>query len=66
VADVSAYFNEKISIENEASKACIINIPLSLKKPEISAVLKIVAASINAELVVEGDTYIIRGGRSCS
>jgi transmembrane sensor len=66
VADVSSYFDEKITIENEASKACIINIPLSFKKPEISAVLKAVAASINAELVVDGDTYIIRGGRNCS
>jgi transmembrane sensor len=66
VADVSSYFDEKITIENEDSKSCIINIPLSFKKPEISAVLKAVAASINAELIIEGETYIIRGGRSCS
>jgi transmembrane sensor len=66
VADVSAYFDEKIIIENEASKACIINIPIAFKKPEISSVLTAVAASINAKLVKEGDTYFIRGGRTCS
>lgn len=65
IADVSAYFDEQIVIENEASKNCSINIPISFKKPEISSVLNAVAASINAKLVKEGNTYIIRGGRAC-
>lgn len=66
VADVSAYFDQKIVVENEASKTCPINIPLAFGKPEINSVLKAVAECINARLVKEGDTYIIRGGRTCS
>jgi hypothetical protein len=66
VEDVSAYFDQEIIIENENSKSCIINIPLAFKKPEIYAVLQAVAVSISAELVQEGNTYIIRGGKSCS
>ncbi len=65
VADISSYFDQKIIIENEASKACIITIPNAFKKPEISSVLNAVATSINAKLVKDGDTYIIKGGRSC-
>ena len=64
-ADVSAYFDQTIIIENEDSKACIITIPNTFRKPEISSVLNAVAVSINAKLIKEGDTYIIRGG-SCS
>ena len=66
VADVASYFDQKIVVENEASKSCIINIPRAFGKPEISSVLSAVAASINAKLVKEGDTYIIRGGKACS
>lgn len=65
VADVSAYFDQKILVENDASKTCPITIPLAIGNPEISSVLKLVAACINAKLVKEGDTYIIRGGRTC-
>lgn len=65
VADVSAYFDQTITIENEKSKSCPINIPLPFVKEEISSILKTVAASINAELIIEGDNYIIRGGRNC-
>jgi len=65
VADVAAYFDQKIVVENEASKTCPINIPLAFRKPEISSVLKAVAECINAKLVKEGDTYIIRGGMTC-
>ncbi len=66
VEDISAYFDEQhIIIENEASRNCRINVPLTFKKPEISSVLTAVAASINAKLIKEGDSYIIRGGRDC-
>lgn len=66
VEDVTAYFGQKIIIENEASKECPVNIPLAFKKPEIKSVLSAVAASISAQLVQDGDTYIIRGGKNCS
>ncbi|MDZ4749430.1 MAG: FecR domain-containing protein [Saprospiraceae bacterium] len=65
IADVSAYFDQTITIENEKSKTCIINIPRPFGKEEISSVLKTIAASINAQLIKEGDSYIIRGGRDC-
>jgi transmembrane sensor len=66
IEDISNYFNQDILIENEASKSCPINIPIGFKKPEINSVLKAVAASINAELVQEGNKFIIRGGRDCN
>jgi transmembrane sensor len=66
VEDVSVYFDQDIIIENEASKACPITIPIAFQKPEIKSVLRAVALSINAELFQEGNVYIIRGGKSCS
>lgn len=66
VEDISAYFDvHQIIIENETSRNCKINVPLTFKKPEISSVLTAVAESINAKLIKEGDSYIIRGGRDC-
>jgi transmembrane sensor len=65
IADVSAYFDQTITIENEKSKNCIINIPRPFGKEEIASVLRTIAASINAQLIIEGDTYIIRGGKDC-
>ena len=62
IADVSNYFDKEIVIENEAIKSCHISISLPFKKPEISSVLKAVAATVNASLVIEGDKYVIRGG----
>ena len=66
IEDISNYFDQDILIENEASKSCPINIPIGFKKPEINTVLKVVAATINAELVHEGNKFIIRGGRDCN
>ena len=66
IEDISTYFGQEVIIENESSRNCIINIPLAFKKPEITSVLEAVSATINAELVVEGNIYIIRGGRACS
>ncbi len=65
IADVSAYFDQTITIENEKSKSCPITIPLPVVKEGIVSVLKKIAATINAELIIEGDSYIIRGGRDC-
>ncbi len=65
VADISEYFDAKVVVENEASKNCKITAPLSFENPEIKTLLKIVAKTISAELVEEGDTYIIRGGKTC-
>ncbi len=65
IADVSAYFDRTITIENEKSKSCPISIPLPVGKEGIVSVLKKIAATINAELIIEGDSYIIRGGRDC-
>jgi len=66
IEDISNYFDQDIVIENEASKTCTITIPMAFKKPEINAVLRLVAASINAELVQEGNKFIIRGGKDCN
>lgn len=66
IDDISIYFGQKVIIENESSKNCIINIPLAFKNPEITSLLEAVATTINASLVLEGNTYIIRGGRACS
>ena len=62
---ISTYFDEKIVVENDGAKTCSINIPLPFKKPEIRAVLSAVADCINATVVKDNDTYIIRGGRVC-
>lgn len=62
IADISNYFDKEIIIENEAIKSCNVSISLPFKKPEIISVLTAVAATINARLIQEGDTYIIRGG----
>lgn len=65
VADISDYFDAKVVVENEDSKTCRITLPLSIQNPEIKSLLNIVATSISAELIEEGDTYIIKGGKSC-
>lgn len=65
IEDISNYFDQDILIENEASKTCTINIPIAFKEPEINAVLRAVATSINAELIQEGNRFIIRGGKDC-
>jgi len=62
IADVSAYFDREIIIENEAIKSCSISISLPFKNPEISSVLEAVAGAVNAKLVQEGGKFIIRGG----
>ena len=62
IADVSAYFNQDISIENDAVKNCRISIPRAFKEPEINSILKAVALSVNGELVIDGKKCIIRGG----
>lgn len=65
IADVSAYFDQTITIENEKSKSCPISIPLPVGKEGIDSVLKKIAATINAEVIKDGDSYIIRGGLDC-
>jgi ferric-dicitrate binding protein FerR (iron transport regulator) len=62
VADVSAYFNQDITIENDAVKNCRVSIPRAFKEPEISSILEAVALSVNGELVIDGNKCIIRGG----
>lgn len=67
IADVSAYFDQTITItiENEKSKSCPITVPLLFGKEEIGSMLKTIAACINAEVIKDGDSYIIRGGLDC-
>jgi len=65
IDDISRYFDQEIVIENEASKSCTVNIPF-VRKPELKAVLSAVAFIINAELIEEGNTFIIRGGDNCN
>lgn len=63
IADISAYFDQEILIENESVKACRITRTLP-QQAEVSAVLKSIALTINAKLITEDNKFIIRGG-SC-
>ncbi len=63
IADVSAYFNQEILLENEAVKGCRITNTLPFKEPEMSVVLNFIAQSINGTLKVEGNRCTILGGR---
>lgn len=65
IQDVSTYFGQNIRIENDAVRSCRISIIRPFRQPDIQSLLKAVAASINAKLVKEGDTLILRGG-DCS
>lgn len=62
ISDISDYFDQEITIENEAIKNCTISISLPFKNPEISSVLQAVAATVNASVVQQGGKYIIKGG----
>lgn len=62
IADVSSYFGQEISIEDESVKSCPITIPLPFKEPELSSVLQAIALSVNGSLKKEGNQYIIQGG----
>jgi ferric-dicitrate binding protein FerR (iron transport regulator) len=63
LADASAYFHQKISLENDALKDCHISIALSYTDPEINAVLKPLASFINGKLVVNVNQCMITGGK---
>ena len=62
LADASAYFNQKISLENESLKGCRIGSPLSYHNPEINAVLNPLASFVNAKLKIEGNQCTLLGG----
>lgn len=62
VKDIADFFNKKITVEESSVQHCRITIPRPFTEPEIMSVLKSVAASIQATVIVNGDSYIIRGG----
>ncbi len=63
ISDISSYFKKHdISIESDKVKNCRIYIPLSFKEPEIDSVLHAVALAINADIFMDGEKCIIRGG----
>ena len=65
IEDIAAYFDQKVIIENEATKNCIVNIPLPFPNPRIDVVLEAVASTISAKVVKDNGVYLIRGGRDC-
>lgn len=65
ISDISAYFGREITFENENVKKCRVTIPLSFKEPVFESVLAAVVAPVSAEVSMEGDKCIIKGGISC-
>lgn len=63
--EVSTYFNQPVIIENPAVKNCTPGSSLPYKNPEIKSLLNGIATAINAKVVQEGNTYVIKGG-SCN
>ena len=65
IADIATYFGREISFENENLKKCRVTIPLSFKEPEFESVLAAVVGPVSAEVRIEGDKCIIKGGIHC-
>ncbi len=63
ISDMSRYFNREIMIENESVKDCKLGGKLLFNEPKIENVLAIIAATINANVEMDGDKCIIRGGK---
>lgn len=62
VADIGAYFNRPLVIENDQIAQCRITIPRPFSAPDIDSVVEAVAIAIQATVVTKGDTLIIMGG----
>ncbi|MEO5905627.1 MAG: FecR domain-containing protein, partial [Saprospiraceae bacterium] len=63
ISDISRYFNREITIENEGVKDCKLSGSLSFKEPKIENVLAVIALTINADVEMDGDKCILRGGK---
>ena len=63
--DLSSYFNQEISIENEKVKNCRVTFSLPFKEPELKSVLEAVTLSVNATYAFDGNKCIIKGGNNC-
>lgn len=65
INDLSSYFHQEISIENENVKKCRVTFSLPFKDPELKSVLEAVTLSVNASYAMEGTRCIIKGGNNC-
>ena len=65
IADVESYFNQKITIENENIKKCPITFALPFKEPEFDSVVEAIAVAVNANVSMQNNKCIIKGGVNC-
>ena len=63
ISDISRYFSREITIENESVKDCKLGGTLQFNEPKIENVLAAIALTINANVEMDGDKCIIRGGK---
>jgi ferric-dicitrate binding protein FerR (iron transport regulator) len=63
-AECASYFNETIRLESDAIKDCTFTNKLPFKDPEIKSLLAAITQTVNAEIVMDGNVYVIKGG-SC-
>ena len=62
--ECAAFFNQSIRLESDAIKDCTFTNKLPFKNPEIKSLLAAISLTVNAEVVMDGDVYVIKGG-SC-
>lgn len=65
IADVEEYFGQKISIENELVKKCRVTFTLPFKNPQFDSVVQAIALSVNADVSMQNNNYILSGGNNC-
>lgn len=63
ITDMVNYFETPIRIDNDQIKDCRLNSTKAFQDPRFEDVIDVVVASLNAEMVMEGKTCIIKGGR---
>jgi ferric-dicitrate binding protein FerR (iron transport regulator) len=62
--ECAAYFNQPIRLDSDAIRDCTFTNKLPFKNPEIKSLLAAITLTVNAEVVMDGDVYVIKGG-SC-
>jgi ferric-dicitrate binding protein FerR (iron transport regulator) len=63
VDDMTTYFGRPIQIEDDQIRNCRINSTQAFNDPKFEDVIGVVVASLNANMVMDGTTCIIRGGK---